>query len=258
MAIYAVIGARGGTGREVVRRLIERPAAEVAEIRAIARGAAIPDDAWPSDERVRRITADIEKPDELRDGLAGAKFVVYAAAGTSYKHCLAVDQEGVRVVAGLCKELGVERMLLVSSQLVHPCNKYTFVRGLINNLVTGPFSSKGIMDFKFVGEQLLRQSGQDYVIVRPGRLVDGPLGNAKACIGQTNGHFMKGASTTRADVAAVCVAALQAPGALNTTFELACEAPVKQADPKLVEVSADFFASLSQDFDKHWPEGREA
>ena len=70
--------------------------------------------------------------------------------------------------------------------------------------------------------------GQEYTIVRPGRLVDGPLGRARICVGQNNASFMSGASSTRADVAACCVAAMsaQAHGAVNTTFEMACEPPV--------------------------------
>ena len=76
---------------------------------------------------------------------------------------------------------------------------------------------------KYAGENLLRSSGQEYTIVRPGRLIDGELNQATPVIGQTNGHFMKGASTTRADTAAVCVAAASAPGAANTTFELATD-----------------------------------
>jgi uncharacterized protein YbjT (DUF2867 family) len=63
------------------------------------------------------------------------------------------------------------------------------------------------MDFKHEGEILLRKSGQEYTIIRPGRLIDGIHKYGKVGIGQTNGHFMKGQSTTRADTAAVCVAA---------------------------------------------------
>ncbi len=31
MAVYVVIGAKGGTGREIVKRLIEKPASEVSD-----------------------------------------------------------------------------------------------------------------------------------------------------------------------------------------------------------------------------------
>ena len=52
--------------------------------------------------------------------------------------------------------------------------------------------------------------------------MDGAMGTTgKVCIGQCDGSFLQGSGTTRADVAAACVSAAFAPGALNTTFEVA-------------------------------------
>ena len=37
MATFVVIGAKGGTGREIVRKLLARPSREVREVRAVVR-----------------------------------------------------------------------------------------------------------------------------------------------------------------------------------------------------------------------------
>lgn len=73
--------------------------------------------------------------------------------------------------------------------------------------------------------QYLRASGQPYVIIRPGHLIDGPLGTGIMRVGQTNGHFLSGHRNARADVAALCLAAARSPNCLNVTFECAAEQP---------------------------------
>lgn len=88
----------------------------------------------------------------------------------------------------------------------------------------------------------------EYTIVRPGRLIDGPLGHAKVCVGQDNGSFMKGAASTRADTAATCVAAMFADKANNTTFEMACEEPSKEGEPSAAPVTEELFIALQE----HW------
>ena len=52
--VYVVIGAKGGTGRQLVHRLAERSSAEVSEIRALVRDpSTVAADALPTDERVK-------------------------------------------------------------------------------------------------------------------------------------------------------------------------------------------------------------
>jgi uncharacterized protein YbjT (DUF2867 family) len=105
------------------------------------------------------------------------------------------------------------------------------------------------MDLKYAGEQHLRKSGQAYTIVRPCHLLDGPLHKGIPRIGQTNAllrGIMKG--ITRADLAAVCVAAALSPDCENTTFEVACDAVSAGKDPS-TEVPAfdpEAFKKLSQ------------
>lgn len=57
------------------------------------------------------------------------------------------------------------------------------MRVLLNNI------RYGLMDNKLKGEDLLRQSGATYTIVRPGGLTNGPAGKEKLVIGMLLWHM---------------------------------------------------------------------
>ena len=105
------------------------------------------------------------------------------------------------------------------------------------------------MDFKFAGEQLLRRSGVPYTIVRPGRLLDGPLHQAAQVVAQCN-RQLKGAGSTRADVAAVCVLAALAARCRNCTFELNAAKPEAEADSGGAPLKATLFDALRPEWDQ--------
>ncbi len=70
--------------------------------------------------------------------------------------------QGVGNTAIAAKKLGVERVVLVSSALVTPKNRFHPIRLILNNI------RWGLMDSKYRGENLLRESSVSYTIVRPG------------------------------------------------------------------------------------------
>lgn len=63
---------------------------------------------------------------------------------------------------------GVGRIVLVSSCLVTPANKFHPLRILLN------ITKWRLMDNKFEGEEALRKAGVSYTIIRPGGLTDKP------------------------------------------------------------------------------------
>ena len=119
----------------------------------------------------------------------------------------------------------MEHFVLVSSCAVtkpdHPLNKFGQV-----------------LTWKLKGEDVLRASGLAYTIVRPGGLTNEPGGQSALVIDQ--GDRLNG-MISRADVAEVCVQALQQPNARNTTFE------VVQAQGAPVDDWAALFATLRPD-----------
>ena len=106
------------------------------------------------------------------------------------------------------------------------------------------------MDQKFKAEEYIRSSGMKYTIVRPGGLKDGPAGEKTLVVQQ--GDTSAG-SVARADVAAVCVAALADPAAKNVTLELFSESSAGAAgeQKKVLVPFADqlknIFSGLKQD-----------
>eukprot|EP01052_Picozoa_sp_SAG31_P007979 SAG31_NODE_393_length_16293_cov_15.804372_2_plen_77_part_00 len=68
-----------------------------------------------------------------------------------------------------------------------------------------------------------------------------------------NGSFMRGAQSTRADVAACCVAAASSTHCANTTFEMACDAPFAQSSMETVQ--SDWFEKEFASLQKNWGEG---
>jgi uncharacterized protein YbjT (DUF2867 family) len=141
-------------------------------------------------------------------------------------------------------------LVLVSSCLVSPHNRMHPIRVMLNNF------RWGLMDQKFKSEEFLRSSGIKYTVVRPGGLKDSPGGEKMLSVQQ--GDTSAG-SVSRADVAAVCVAALTDPAAENVTFELMSVADdkeksaggggenVKIAVVPLVDQLKGIFAGLKKD-----------
>ena len=250
-----VFGAGGPTGREVVRAALSQgrsvraavrdPAKHQAALSAIRE--ALPATAVKGSLEV--VAADVTQPETLPAALSGASGAVFAASGSSYFEAAKVDCAGVAAVAAASVAAGVKRMVLVSSQLVSPHNFWHPMR-LILSLVKW-----NLMDEKWRGEQVcpagapdpricspsslrsgsrppvqaLRSTpGLSYTIVRPGRLSDGPAGATAWRVGQGDLAQRAGA-IPRADVAAVCVAALLDPKAHRVTMEIAGASPPEPA-----------------------------
>ena len=124
--------------------------------------------------KIKVIAGDVSKRDceSIRLALTGAKGVFFVCAAKGYENVKAVDFKGVEYVAAIAKQCNCSRLLLLTSQLVHPANSFSFIRGILNTINTGLFHWSGMMDFKFAGEKLLRVSGMEYTVYA-GRLLDG-------------------------------------------------------------------------------------
>eukprot|EP00887_Chlorella_sp_A99_P006939 scaffold2.g6939.t1 len=235
----AVIGAGGGTGAAAVEAALDAGKA----VRAVVRDPARYDAATWAGAAGGRLP-EVARGDSLRGALAGVQGVVYAASGTGYWSAAEVDCQGVKNIAEAAAEAGVRRVVLVSSALVTPKNRWHPIRLLLNNF------RYGLMDEKFKGtsEEHLRRSGVPYTIVRPGGLTRDPPGAALLIAAQ--GDAGAGGRVGRADVAAVCVAALDNPAAANVTLELTSKTAAQlrgAAVPPLAAQLRSLFKGLAPD-----------
>ena len=223
--VFVVIGAKGGTGREIVKSLLARPVAEVSKVRAVVRDpSSVPDGALPTDnDRLDIVRGDCTQPGTLPlEG--GVHTVFYAAAGKGYAMGVAVDRTGPGEVGKAAAAAGVGRVVLISSQLVDRSqgNRYSFIRGVLNTINSGLFHFEGMMDFKYEGERNLKASGASWTILRPGRLGDGAAGGAGAlAVDQgVTGSFCPGSIVPRSDLGALAVAAAFSARCAGATVEV--------------------------------------
>lgn len=144
----AVIGATGFVGRHIVPRLVEAGYAVVAVSRA---GARRPD--WPSAVQTR--AADVETGRGLTEALRGADVVV---------HLVAIPRESGRRTFENVNVRGVERVLEAAR-----ANGIGRILHLSALGVTGE-PRFAYLSSKFRGEQLVRESGLEWVVFRPSLL----------------------------------------------------------------------------------------
>lgn len=158
--------------------------------------------------------------DDLSDSLAGADAVVFAAGagpGSGVQRKYTVDQSAAELCAAAAESAGVLRFLQVSAMGTdHPPQ--------------GDDVFSHYLRAKSAAEEDLRNSGLDYVILRPGRLTDDP-GTGRVELAR---HVDRG-SVSRSDVATVLVGLLDRPGITRRTLELVGgDEPVDRALDDLV------------------------
>lgn len=171
------------------------------------------------------VVLDLEKatPDQLAPHVTGADAVVFAAGAGGKgapERKQVVDHQGSLLLADAAAMAGVRRYLLVSSKGLE-----AVVEGATPDGV-----APGFVDYlraKLASEDALRSRVDlDLTIVRPGHLTDEP-GTGRVTLARDT---LDEGSVPRADVAAVLMALLQAPGTAGELLELVSgDTPVEEA-----------------------------
>lgn len=214
-----VAGATGRTGKIIVDRLIhqgDKP-------RVLVRRMLSAQKLWQ--KNVAYYQGDVREFQTLLTAMRGACAVISAIGAQSPvgKNCpKRVGYEGVANLVQAACSAGIKRFILISSIAVtrpeHPVNRFGHV-----------------LDWKFKGEEALRQSGLEYAIIRPGGLKDTPGGRGKLILDQ--GDRLLG-MISRTDLAEICLHALKYPHPLHVTFEII------EADQKVKTGWRSQFAAL--------------
>ena len=221
-----VVGATGGTGKEVVRQAREAGY----RVRALVRDADKARAQLGSD--VELVVGDVRTGAGVEAAVRGVDYVV-SALGSNVRNDPTntperVDYGGVRDLVNAAAGAKVKHFVLVSSMGVthddHPLNK------MFGNILV----------WKRKGEEAVRASGVPYTIVRPGGLLD--TSGGKADIRAFQGDDLKNnGRIPRADVATVALAALGNQSAQGKTFELVSDKSVARSDLNAI------FAGLKTD-----------
>lgn len=193
MALVLVVGASRGIGLETVRRAL----AEGHRVRALARGAAAIAIAHAQLERVsadalnrEAVAAAVEGADAVIETLGAPMNIGVMLRGTR------LFSAATRLLVDTMRERGVRRLVAVTGLGAGDSRGHG---GLLYDAIAFPLVLKRIYDDKDVQEQIIRASGLDWTIVRPGLLRSGtPTGRARAL---TDPRDWTVGSVTRADVA---------------------------------------------------------
>lgn len=221
-----VAGATGGVGQLVVAGLLDRGLPVKAVLRDAEKALSLFGQHDP--EKFQVHVGDTRQPETISSLFEGVTHVICATGTTAFPSKRwdggngpeKTDWEGVRnLVAAVPKS--VQRVVLVSSIGVTKSNELPWN---IMNLF-------GVLKYKKMGEDFLRDSGIPYTIIRPGRLTDGPYTSydlntlLKATAGTRRDVIVGQGDTlvgeaSRVVVAEACIQALEIPCTVGQTYEI--------------------------------------
>ena len=169
---------------------------------------------------VEPVICDLEGDDDVAEAVSGAEAVVFAAGagpGSGAERKRTMDLGGALKLIDAAKAEGIDRYVMVSAMgAAHP-----------------PAEGGDVFDeylrAKAEADRALAVSGLAHTIVRPGRLTDDP----PTGLVQVGDHLDRGV-ISRADVAAVLAAVLEANNTIGKSFDLVSgEVPVVRAVSEL-------------------------
>jgi len=209
----AVLGAGGRTGLECVEALRKKGE----KVKALTRSGKWKPPAGRSEKGVETGVADVTSYSSVKKALAGATAVIWAAAFSRGKTTPAeVDNAGLVNTARAVKELGIERLVVVSSAAT--TRPYAPVGALLNLIGNGVLLEKEKGEKAMQG--ILDGTDSTWTILKPGGLKS-DAGGGSMLLEFNQGDTIVG-SIPRADVALVAATAATDPenrGA-GKTFEL--------------------------------------
>lgn len=153
---------------------------------------------------VEAVLCDIETENDISDAVGKADAVLFAAGagpGSGKERKWTVDRDGATKLIRACEKNDIPRYLMISSMGQDtPVDDEVF---------------QVYQQAKKQADQALRESGLDYVIVKPGRLTDHDgTGNIKIA------QKLEPGEIPREDVASVLFHVLQTPAISFTEFDL--------------------------------------
>ena len=200
-----IIGASRGIGRQ----LLEQSLAAGHLVTALARR---PQNLPPEVEGLRVVAGDILDPLKVGEVMGGQEAVcLTVGVGVTFKP-VTVFSQGTQNVLAAMAEHGVRRLLCVTGIGAGDSKGHG---GFLYDRIFNPLLLKTIYQDKDRQEELIRASGSDWTIVRPGFLTNGPLTGSYRVLTDLRGVTV--GRISRADVAHFMLAELLANRYLGQT-----------------------------------------
>ena len=195
-------GATGKNGRHVLRRLHDLGLS----VRAMTRD--VEDAREEFGTQYDWVQADVTKPETLAAAVEGVDIVISAVATAmpfGGNRSEKVDYEGTRHLSAAAKAAGATRFVIITSS--SSGTKKHFLNTIGGN----------VLIWKGKAEQVLVDSGLEYVVVGPAGIDDSP-GGEQAITLIPRSEYQRGMMIGREDLAAVVIAAAGHPDAANRVF----------------------------------------
>ena len=217
-----IFAATGGIGRQ----LLEQAVAEGHDVTAVVRN---PNKL--SSRPARILTADLTNPDPaaIESAVAGADAVLSGLGPRSNAEA-GIATQGTRAIVAAMQATDVRRIVVVSAAPIgtvaspgrpkppkHDPGDGFLMRNLLSPL--GKAALRKVFADLARMEDILRDSGLDWTVVRPPRLTDKPLTRTyRTAYGQ---NLRRGLLVSRADVANLMLRVLQQPETIQQTIGIA-------------------------------------
>jgi uncharacterized protein YbjT (DUF2867 family) len=209
MTKVLVIGASRGIGLETVRAALRAGHS----VRALARSAAsIP----IQDAKLDKVTGDALDGNTLRNSLQGVEAVIQTL-GVDFAPRLifqgtSLFSQSTRILVDAMKAAGLRRLIAVTGLGAGDSRGHG---GLLYDAVVFPVLLKRVYDDKDVQEWIIRSSGLDWTIARPGLLTNRPAtGGYRVLTAPKDWRF---GTISRTDVAEFLVRVINDPALIGTT-----------------------------------------
>src|SRR6476619_2766910 len=209
MANVLIIGASRGIGLETVRAALRAGHS----VRALARSAAgIPIE----DANLDKVAGNALDPDTISSALRDID-VVIQTLGVDFSPRLIFEgtrlfSDSTRILVEAMKTVGVKRLIIVTGLGAGESRGHG---GFLYDVVFFPLLLKRVYDDKDVQEWIVRSSGLDWTIVRPGLLKDRPAtGSYRVLAAPRDWRF---GAISRADVADFLVRQVDDRALIGTT-----------------------------------------
>ena len=220
-----IFAATGGIGRHVLEQAVARGH----EVTAVVR-----DPKKLSEhvrQKVRIVRADLAAPDfgALKAAVAGADAVL-SGLGPRKLSEAGITSRGTRAIVEAMKATDARRIVVVSAAPIgtvpspgrpnpprHDPGEGFFMRHLLSPMIKTVLR-KHYADLALM-EDILRESGLDWTVMRPPRLTDKPLsGKYRTAHGQ---NLRGGLTISRADVADMMLRVLEEPASIDQAIGIA-------------------------------------
>ena len=180
----------GGTGRERIRQGLEQGQ----EVTVLARK---PSRVKAEHPRLKVLKGNVLHVSALEEALGGQEAVLCALGHKRFILPTSTLSRGTQNILDVMQRKGVNRFLCITSLGIGDSR---FRLGLYYTLFTIPFILFFYFKDKSKQEDLIRKSGLDWTIVRPGQLTNGKK-RARYRHGPGLGHYIFTRMISRADVA---------------------------------------------------------